>query len=212
MNYAEYYYARTFGCIPYVLGEQPEQTEKTIKYLADNGLSTAEICEVLDEIGDRTCPPSNITPADLPQSLWDGSLIERNEFYYHRLLQITTPSPIFDPANCTIKSEPYYLEMRIRFTYKHLLEYFIRRSRIDVALVDEMRDVGSLKYLINKYSKIAAVRPLDFVLMLIDKATEDGFPLNCIFDIQRNEAEVLEGAKRMTAEASIHGGGRIIWR
>lgn len=212
MNYTEYYYARAFGCLPDLMGQQYSQTDKTVRYLLDNGFSAAEICAILDEIGDKAHPPISITPADLPDRLWTDSLIERGEYYYHRILQITSPAPVVSLAKNNAVSEPYFLEMRIRFTLKHLLEYFIRRSRIDEVLVDETRDTGSLKYLLKKYSKISVVRPLDFVLMLIDAATADERPLNNILDVQNYETTVLESAKKMAAEAAIYGGGVIVWR
>lgn len=212
MNYTEYYYARAFGCLPGLIGGEYSQTEKTVKYLLDNGFSAAEICSILDEIGDKPHPPASITPADLPDKLWTDSLIERGEFYYHRVLQITSPAPVINLAKNSAVSEPYFLEMRIRFTLKHLMEYFVRRSRIDEVLIDETRDAGSLRYLLKKYAKISIVRPLDFVLMLIDAASADERPLNNILDVQNYEATVLETVKKMTAEAAIHGGGMIVWR
>lgn len=211
-NYAEYYYAQTFGCIPTMIGVETEQTEKTIAYLVGNGLRDDEIYAVLDEISCKPHPPVKITPEDLPGRLWNDSLIERGEFYYHRLLQIKPPAPVFNLKENKITAEKDYLEIRIRFTLKHLLEYFTRRTRIDEVLIDEQRDLGSLKYLLQKYSKISVVRPLDFVLMLIDEAFETHTQLNGVFDIQGNEAVVLERVKRMTAEAAVSGSNRIIWR
>lgn len=211
-NYAEYYYAQTFGCVPTMIGTDTDQTEKTIAYLVGNGLRDDEIYAVLDEISSKPHPPVKITPEDLPDRLWNDSLVERGEFYYHRLLQIKPPAPTLNLKENRISAEPDYLEIRIRFTLKHLLEYFIRRTRVDEVLVDEQRDIGSLKYLLQKYSKISVVRPLDFVLMLVDEAAEAHLQLNGIFDIQSNEAVVLERIKRMTAEAGINGSNRIIWR
>ena len=62
-----------------LIGEQLTEenlkvTNNTINYLIDNQFSPNEIISIIDNVGYKNC----ITHNDLPDSLWENSLLERD--------------------------------------------------------------------------------------------------------------------------------------
>lgn len=96
-----------------------------------------------------------------------------------------------------------------------LIDYFYNTTMVSKDLMDRKRDAGSLKYLLNKYSKLGFVQALDVVLSLIDAVASDKHqitPVANILDIANYEADVHERLKTMTAQARLYRADRIIWR
>lgn len=108
--------------------------------------------------------------------------------------------------------EPYFLEMKIRYTMQDLIAYFYSKLHIDLELKDDKRDAARLEALLKKYNRLSFIESLDFVLALIDYAAYAGTRIMNVFDIEKNESEVYELLKRKAAEASFQGKNRIIWR
>lgn len=209
MNYADYYYRQTVGCYPADDDTCLIQTKKTIDYLFDCGFSEQEVLKVLEEAE----PAASLTPDLLPDWLWEGSLIERGKFYYHRILHIKPEAPVYNPRTGEVKTTPFYLEMKIRFTMDDLLDYFYDTMMTPAELVDRNKDAGAFKYMLEKYKKISFIEPLDFILSLIDYTKEtEAVPTSSVLDTQKHEREVYDLLKQKTEEAKAAKMNRIVWR
>lgn len=211
MDYAEFYYNQVIGYYPFDTDDNRRQTEKTIQYLFDAGVSEEDVLRFIEESPPKDC----LTPDDLPDWLWEGSLLERDTFYYHHTLHIKPKAPIFDQNTQKEKTDKFYLEMKIKYTMDDLIDYFYEVLKIDKDLCDYKKDGGSFNYLLNKYKKITFCEPIDFVLALIDSHKPENnqhFSVQNVLDIQEKEAEVYDMMKRKTLEASLHKANRIIWR
>lgn len=196
-----------------VVGRAPDKeapiiiTEGTIEYLKDNGFSNGEILKLFKSYKGQSC----MAPENLPESIWEGSLTRPDVFYFHRALQLVSK-----PATVNIDGnriqEPFYMEMRCRFTMDDLLDYFYKTLQIDKGLKDNKRDKGQMEYLLNKYKDINGMDALDFILILIDYAKGSSKQTFSIFDIQENEAEAYTNMQAMVREAHKDCADRIYWR
>lgn len=209
INLVHYFYEQVLGYIP----EQEDDirlkvTESTIQYLQDNGLSKGDICKIIDSIENTT---DVFRPEDLPDELWQDSLIKRDKFYCHRILQILPPPPV-RKADGSVKVTPFFLEMKIRFTMDDLIRTFYDATGIDPVLIDTKRDAGSFQYLLDKYSKIPDNESLDFVLELIDIAKHDNHPVTQAISLGQYEKEALENLRGWRNEARLRRTDHIIWR
>ena len=205
MELTEFYY--------YNLGEEPEElereiTQKTLDYLKDNGFNDKEIVQLI------SCFPAKttLTPNDIPDSLWENSLLKRDTFYYHNEFHITSPAPYWDFEKDKIISSRFFLEMKIKYTVKDLIKYYYKNFPMDTKLIDEKKDIGSMEYLLNKYKNLDFVEPVDFVLYLIDEAVNNGMEHIEIIDLKRFEKETYEYLKNKTMNAAVEKMNKIIWR
>ena len=207
MDYSDFYYSN-------VLGYTPEEesslnrTRATIEYLQDCGFSQNELTHILLECSAGEA----LTVEMLPGNIWEGSLTKPNRFYYHHTLQITSKPPHYDAKLRKEVIEPYFMEMRIRYTMKDLVDYFYRKLNIDTELMDEKRDSARMQALLKKYEKLSFISALDFVLSLIDYAGYTHMRVVSVFDVEKAEPEVFDELKRKTAEANFHGKNLIVWR
>lgn len=207
MDYIDFYYSNVLGHTPDD-AEALRATSNTIEYLLDCGYAKSEILHILLQ-----CKATErLTAADLPDSLWDGSLIKRGVFYYHHTLQITSTPPHYDAKLSKEIMEPYFLEMRIRYSMDNLIQYFYEKLGIDMELMDKQRDAARFKALLKKYDRLSFVSALDFVLSLIDYSSYAKKKVLSVFDLEQNETEVFEELKRKAAEASFHGKNVVVWR
>lgn len=211
MDYAEFYYSQVVGCYPFDTEENKMKTQKVIDYLFDAGIEESKILRFIEESPAK----DYLTPDDLPEWLWEGSLLKKNTFYYHNILHIQPKMPTFNPFKKTEDVEKFYLEMKIMFTMDDLINYFYKTLNINKDLLDKKRDEGSFNYLLNKYSKLDFIEPIDFVLALIDHCKQDSAMFSrimSVLDISNAEAEVYDILKRKTAEAELQKANRILWR
>lgn len=211
MDYAEFYYSQVVGLYPFDTDDYRIQTDKVIQHLVDAGISESDILRFIEESPPKDC----LTPDDLPEWLWEGSLLKKNTFYYHNTLHLRPPAPTFNPHSREVKASKFYLEMKIRYTMDDLVRYFYHTLRISTDLADKKKDEGSFNYLLNKYSKLDFCEPIDFVLALIDYNKPDNNPMSPvqgILDITQSQAEVYDALKRKAAEASLHKANQILWR
>ena len=207
MNLTDFYYTEILGYSPEDDGSV-RQTSNTIEHLKDNGFNEKEIIMIL-----LRCPKSlALKPDDLPDELWEGSLMEQGRYYAHHILHITSRPPYYDSTLNDMVIEPLFIEMKIRFTLEDLVEYFYMKNRIDQELKEMKRDKPRMTTLLDKYRKLSFCTPLDFVLCLIDKSSISKKRCTGIFDIEQYEGEIIEPIKANNAEASFHGRNRIIWR
>lgn len=197
----------------YNLGEEPNENEKTITentfgFLKDNNYTDNDIMIMLRDFPAKMA----LTPDDLPEYLWDGSLAKRNTFYYHNELHITSPAPYWDFENDKIVSSRFFLEMKIKYSIDDLIKYFYKNFPMDGSLIDSKKDRGSMEYLLNKYKNIDFVEPLDFILYLIDEAVNNEVDIIEIIELKRFEKATFEYLKTKTLNAAVEKMNKIIWR
>lgn len=197
----------------YNLGEEPKELERTItdntfSYLKDNGYTENQIIELIKDLP----PTMTLTPSDLPDKLWEGSLVKRDVFYYHSELHITSPAPYWDLENDRIVSSRFFLEMRIKYTVKDLIAYYYKKFPNDISLIDNKKDVGTMEYLLKKYSKVSFIEPIDFILYLIDEAADSGSEVNDMIELKRFENDTFKYLENKTINAAAEKMNRIIWR
>jgi hypothetical protein len=198
--YADYYYN-------FLIGEHPNEkdyrtTSLTMNHLKDAGFSEVQLFRLLNAFPVK----DKISFEDIPNSLWEGSCLERNKFYFHKELQILSPPPTWD------ETFEFYLEMKIQYSLDEALDYFIKRSGTREEWVNRDREIGSIKFLLKEYKKFDFMEPLDFLLHLIDYAISCGAELNSIYDIRRFEIELATYLEIDVANAVSMNKNRVIWR
>lgn len=204
--------ARELAYIHYrIIGEEPEEEhldklQKIVEYLTDCGFVGNEILTIMVNLP----PKLFIEPDDLPDSLWEGSLIKRNQFYYHKELQIISPAPYYDAYTNKIVGSAFYQEMKIRYTEKDIYKYFYRHFPSEFE--NEEREIGSIKYLLQKYSRIEEGTNLDFILYLIDEAIEHEAKIDKVFDLVNYENEALTYYRAKVLKGKSEGAEKITWR
>jgi hypothetical protein len=202
----EIYYRVFSGIMPEE--EIVETTKKTIAYLWDNGYDEKEIMQILI----RCCVKGGINPNNLPDILWENSLLEKNAFYYHNILHITSKPPIWDPVTLTEKTEPYFMEMKIKFTMEDLLSYYYNKLLVPIELRDRKKDIGAFEHLLKKY-KSMKVKPIDFVLTLIDTASlDEEIKVFNVLDLSKVEREVYDFYENTIPMAIYSKANVIVWR
>jgi len=129
--------------------------EIKVQRLIDNGFTEKEAIEILI---------NNI------EMVYDDSIIDTKEdtVYYHSRLQIQSKPGGFDPRTGEVINNPYYLEMRERYTMYELLEYYYDKLNIPIEFRDDKRDVGAMNHLISTYKSFTIIQPVDFILYMID--------------------------------------------
>lgn len=205
MNLIDFYY--------YNLGEEPnntekEITEKTFGHLKDNGYSDSDIVKIISYLPAKMA----LEYEDLPDYLWESSLIKRNTFYYHNELHITSPAPYWDFDNDKIVSSKFFLEMKIHFSINDLIKYYYKKFPMDSALLDIKKDKGSMEYLLKKYNNVDFIEPVDFILYLIDEAANQSEDSLEIIELNKYEKEAFEYLKHKTINAKAENVNKIIWR
>lgn len=205
MNLLEFYF--------YNLGEEPSESEKiitnnTLSYLRDNDFTENQIINMIKDFP----PKMALEPKDLPDKLWNSSLVKRDVFYYHNELHITSPAPYWDFENDKIISSRFFLEMRIKYSVRDLISYYYKKIPMDSRLIDNKKDVGTMEYLLNKYKRVSFIEPVDFVLYLIDEAANSECEINEMIDLKRFESDTFKYLERKTINAAAEKMNLIIWR
>lgn len=181
------------------------KTKAIIKYLIDNELNESDIIDMFGKIKIE----DYLKPDDLPEYLWEGSLLKKNVFYYHNSLQLIPPPPKWNAETLQSSSEDFYLEMKIQYNIDNLLEYYYKAMKIES--MDYNKDKGAMQYLLNKY-KIEGMENVDIVLLLIDEAHANEYVINSPLKLQDLEMEVISLAKHMVANSKSKRSNEIIWR
>jgi hypothetical protein len=95
-----------------------------------------------------------------------NNLMERDVFYYHNKLRITSP-PVRvrqnEAGEMVRESSPFFLEMKSNFTLNDLLNYWYQQMNITPSDHMIKQDEGKFKYILTNYT-------LDEVLFSIDAA------------------------------------------
>jgi hypothetical protein len=126
---------------------------------------------LIDEIFVNKKPPNN--------------LIEPDVFYYHNILREVPPPPKITIKDGKVirEEQPFYLEMKKRFTMEELLQYWYEKNGITPTAHMLKQDEGKFKYLLGIYN-------LDEILFAIDvsktiRAERQLMPLRNVFDLER---------------------------
>ena len=168
-------------------GREPDERENAlleIQYnrLIDNGFSDKEARILLIDnrlyIDDLIYEDSIITTLD-------------DTIYYHYELQIHSRPGGFDPETCTIIKEPYYLEMKHRYTIDALLEYYYNKISVPIHFRDNKRDIGAFNHIINSY-KFDNITTVDFILFIIDYVATNKYRVNNPLDLKNWAQETYE--------------------
>lgn len=192
----------------YVVGEIPEdniiaKTRLLFDYLSESGLSEKDLLiNIINNFPNKDL----LTPEDLPNSLWDNSLLERDTFYFHKNLQVISPPPTWD------KCFPFYLEMKIQYDVNDILDYFLQTFNINSEWTNKEKEIGSIKYLLKDYKKYSFIKPVDFLLFLIDYAKSINPNIKSIYDLREYEIENAEYLLLDVENAKTIKKNKIIWR
>lgn len=210
MDYAEMYYELTHGIYPFESEEPKIKTQKVIDYLLEAKISEKDIFKIIED-----APKADyLKHEDLPDWLWDNSLLNRDTFYYHHILQIRSKAPKMNMETFEVESVPFYLEMQIKFSANDLLLYFYNKAQIEYSFKDEKKDIGAIAHLLNQYARIDFIDGVDFLLSLIDYAVEmEDCSTSSIFQLDsKYRSEVFEYLKKRTSEAKANHADTIIYR
>ena len=191
----------------FVVGEQPEKiNEKTkllFEHLSESGCTPKQLFgTIIEEFPNK----DELTIEDIPDSLWEGSLIERNKFYYHKELQILSPPPTWD------KSFPFYIEMKIQYSIEDALKYFIKQFKINESWISKDKELGSIRYLLKDYKKYGFMEPVDFFLHIIDYVCSKGVKINSIYDLRDYELEYTQLLELDILNSKVLKKNRVVWR
>lgn len=204
------YYELNHGIYPFETEEAKIKTQKVIDYLIDAKISEKDIFRVIEE-----APKADyLRHEDLPEWLWENSLLNKNTFYYHNVLQIRSKPPRMNMESLEVESVPFYLEMQIKFSVNDLLLYFYKKANTEYSFMDSKKDIGAIAHLLNQYSKIDFIDGVDFILTLIDYATEaEDCSTSSIFQLDsKYRSEVFELLKKRTAEAKAIHADKVVYR
>lgn len=185
------------------------KTKAVLLHLIDNNFTEKEIVKII-----TNCKIKDyMTPNDLPDYLWEDSLLKRDTFYYSSILQLVSAPPKWDPEKMICTSEPFYLEMKIKFTIDDLLKHYYDELKIDINLRDENKDKGALQYLLNKY-KINKIENIDVILLLIEEAkiTSEKPIITNPLKLQEFEGNVIAFLNNVIPNKIINKENEIIWR
>lgn len=168
-------------------GKEPTEKELTlleIQYqrLLDNGYTLKEAQKILID--------NNLYIDDLEHK---DSIIYTldNTIYYHTELQILSKPGYYDPETGTIVKEPFYLEMKHRYTMNQLLNYYYNKLAVPSYFKDNKRDVGAFKHLISSY-KFEKINVVDFLLYVIDYVSMKEVKVSNPLDLKNWAQETYE--------------------
>ena len=206
-NLIQYYYKEIYKKEDYSKSDTI-RTDKTIGYLKDCGFS---VTEIIQEIGrwSKAC----ITIDDLSGTLWNNSLIKRGAFYLHRELRIVSKAPEYDYENDTLKTYQFFCEMKIRYTVDDVLNYFYSRiPSLNCQFVDKKTDRKTVAFLMNKYSNIDYIEPLDIILCSIDYCTKNNPDSYKLIDITCDNLNIIKQLQSDMVELESKDLRKITWR
>lgn len=195
----------------FILGTYPDSEEivmnnkAVIEYIAESGLSKGEIIEVLNEMPLReSC---EIFVEDIQDKWWENSLLERDKFYFHKELQITPPPPNLDDPFV------YYKEIKIKYTYQDVLNYFYSIFNINEEWINSNKDLGAVKWIIDDYKKFKFTTPVDMLLHLIDYVHAIGdVKIVNIYQLTTYEMDFANYFEDDIRNAKSQHKDKIVWR
>lgn len=190
-------------------GEYPEdqnhiaKTKAVFEHLKDCGFTEKQLIDIII----KEFPNKDYLDfKDIPNDFWKDSLLKRDKFYYHKELQLTSPPPTWD------KSFPFFLEMKIFYSEESILDYYIKTFNLREEWISKDKEIGSIKYLLNKYKMFNFLEPIDFMLHLIDYVKSLDIKPTSIYDLCNYELELAEYLEKDIKNAVLNKKNKIIWR
>lgn len=201
--------------------EDINKLKSTISYLKDNHYTDKEIFKILmnsnidlpEDCEMTAIEKAIVTGPQLPEYLWENSLIKKDTYYYNNRLHITSKPPTWNPKTLQEECEPFFMEMKINFTLEDLLELYYSECRVPIGLRVKTRDEGALQHLLNKYNNLKAPG-LDYVMLMIDLAGKDNeldFLTNP-FELENYSKEAFITLEQIVEESTLNKSNVIIWR
>lgn len=179
-----------------VAGWELEEIQAEIEEFARQYPEMVKRVYMLEEIFDNKKPPKNIMNPDI--------------FYYHNRLREVPPPPRMRKVDGKYiqEVEPFFLEMKKRFTMEELLDYWYEKMNIDSNPHMIKQDEGKFNYLLGVYD-------LDEILFAIDVAkkarlTQSRSLLRNAFDIEKYMEEAREYILAKKNIHQLHGINRVI--
>lgn len=204
------YYKEILGYYP--KEESVYKTKLFFSYLIDCKYSKKELLNIIYSLNQK----EELLFTDLPESLWDKSLLNKNTFYFNNRLHIIKTIPIWNPIENNIKQEKdFSLEMIIKFSIEDLISIFNKKVLKTNEYIIDNKTKGSVEYLLKKYSKLKYCTAIDFILALIqyiNKEINTDISFFNILKIQNYEDEVDKILNNKCTEAKAKGRDKIIWR
>lgn len=200
------YYSLISGLEPEL--ENFNRTISTAKYLKDNGFNNQEIFKIFKFISKQ-----KIEGEDLPKSLWNDSLLEKGVYYYHNEFHITSKPPTWNPVTFEEECEPFFMEMKIKYTIEDLRDRFYDKCKVPLGLREDKLVEGGLKHLLSKYNNLSA-QSIDYIMLMMDLADEDVDRelITNVFDLEKYSKQAFMILEDIVQEAQVNKSNRIIWR
>ena len=168
-------------------GEEPSEKVLAlleIQYirLMDNGFTDKEAQKLMLD--------NHLYTNDL---VYEDSLILTSDetVYYHNELQIHSKPGSYNPETGVIEKQPYYLEMRSRYTMEELLDYYYNKLMVPIHFRNTKRDIGAFKHIINDY-KFDNINTVDFILFIIDYVTSKEIKISNPLDLKNWAQQTYE--------------------
>ena len=168
-------------------GEEPSEKVLAlleIQYirLMDNGFTDKEAQKLMSD--------NHLYTNDL---IYEDSLILTSDetVYYHNELQIHSKPGSYNPETGIIEKQPYYLEMRRRYTMEELLDYYYNKLMVPIHFRNTKRDIGAFKHIINDY-KFDNINTIDFILFIIDYVTSKEIKISNPLDLKNWAQQTYE--------------------
>lgn len=142
----------------------------------------------IGEIMDKIEPPDN--------------LMESEVFYYHNQLRIVSPPARIrknEEGKFERVSEPFYLEMKKRYSMKDLLTYWYQQMGISSNDHMVRQDEGKFKYILGNYT-------IDEVLFAIDaaRAIRKDMQLRPLRNAFELDKYIEDGRQQLKAKENTH--------
>lgn len=168
-------------------GKEPSEKELSLleiqlKRLIENGYDNKTAMSILLK--------NKLNTNDLE---FEDSIIKttKDSIYYHYELQVHSKPGYYDPEKDIIIKEPYFLEMKRRYTMDQLLDYYYDKILVPIHFREYKRDIGAFNHLISCY-KFSSINTVDFILFLIDHVSCNKYKVNNPLDLKNWAQEVYE--------------------
>lgn len=198
------YYSKTIGYLPAT--DKYYEAKAVVGHLHDNGFDKYEMQTILKLMN------GNICFDNLPDSLWDISIVEKGKFYYHKDLHIVSEASSLCTLTMKVMHRPFFLEMKIVYTIDHILDYYYRNIKVPDDLKNYKRDHAAIKKMLQDYSKMEEFSNVDFVLVMIDSYSLEENPSYNVFDIAKYRKEAYDYLNFQQLMAKSEGTNKIQWR
>lgn len=210
----EWFYEHNVGYYPWEKDNNRRITTCTIQYLLDSRIPQRFIVE---QVFPACAPDGIIKPSNLPDSVWNGSLVKRDTYYTHRELELVSPATdvqeMLASARMMGSAKKFWIEIRAQYTMKDLINYYYVKLFNCVQYNTDKQDASIFQYMLNKYSDVSPyVEPLDLILTAIDRNAEQEAYLSEPFDLQNTINQLVPRFIEKNTLGHELKACRIIWR